>query len=206
MAKPLRTAKSFRRAEPIRDPYPLVLIVCEGAKSEPNYFNRLRHVYRLSSTRVVVTPANGTDPVSIVSFAKDQFRSKGFNRVYCVFDRNGHSNYEKALQRISQSNNIFAITSVPCFEVWVLLHFIYCAAPFTQVGTDSACALVIKEVQKHFPQYAKGYEYVFDDLEENIEQAINRATQLSADNARVGSTNPDTKVHTLINYLRNLMT
>jgi RloB-like protein len=204
MARRLRGAKSFRRAEPIREAYAFVLVVCEGTKSEPNYFKRLRHVYRLSSANVVITPANGNDPISIVEFAKCQLETKNYDRVYCVFDRNGHHNYVKAIQRLSQINHIVAIPSEPCFEVWVLLHFVYSTAPFKPIGADSGCAMVIKEVQKHFPKYAKGYDSVFDDLEASMDQAIKHATQLSTHNDKVGSTNPATKVHMLVECLKNL--
>jgi hypothetical protein len=66
MAKRGRAGRSYVRAGPTRQGFPYILIVCEGAKSEPNYLNRLRHAYRLSSARVRITPAGVTDPMGIV--------------------------------------------------------------------------------------------------------------------------------------------
>lgn len=206
MARRLRKAKSFRRTGPVREAYAFVLVVCEGTKSEPNYFKRLRHVYRLSSANVVISPANGNDPLSVVECAKAQLEENSYDRVYCVFDRNGHCNYVEAINNLSQLNNIVAITSEPCFEVWVLLHFVYSTAPFKPIGTDSACAMVIKEVKKHLPKYAKGYDSVFDDIEPRMDQAIKHARQLSVHNDTVGSTNPATEVHMLVDYLKKLRT
>jgi hypothetical protein len=94
-----RAPKTYARRRPVREAYDSVLIVCEGAKSEPNYFNRLRNVYRLSSANVRITPAGGSDPMSIVSFAEDELASAGYDRAYCVFDRDGHANYPQAIQK-----------------------------------------------------------------------------------------------------------
>jgi hypothetical protein len=66
--------------------------------------------------------------------------------------------------------------------------------------------MVIKEVKKHLPKYAKGYDSVFDDIEPRMDQAIKHAKQLSRHNDTVGSTNPATKVHTLVESLKNLRT
>jgi RloB-like protein len=186
-----------------------VLIVCEGAKSEPNYFNRLRNVYRLSSANVRITPAGGSDPMSIVSFAEDELARAGYDRAYCVFDRDGHANYPQAIQKISQSqlgraNRLVAVPSIPCFEVWVLLHFIYSTSPFTAVGTVSACDSVVREVRKYIPNYAKGFLTLFETIEANIDQAITHARRLEAYNTASGSTNPATHIHVLVDYLRSL--
>ena len=153
--------------------------------------------------------ADGTDPMSIVSFAERQLKEMKYDRAYCVFDRNGHANYVQALQRISQSrlgqeNRLVAIPSVPCFEIWVLLHFSYSSAPFNAVGSASACDRVMREVQKHIPQYAKGLVTLFETLEANIDRAITHARRLEEYNTANGSTNPATQMHRLVHYLKNL--
>jgi len=38
----MRRPESYRRLSPQREPYDYVLIVCEGEKTEPNYFYGLR--------------------------------------------------------------------------------------------------------------------------------------------------------------------
>jgi hypothetical protein len=204
MAKRGRGARSYARASPVRQGYPYILIACEGAKSEPYYLNRLRHAYRLSSARVRITPAGATDPMGIVSFAEQQLGKEGFDRAYCVFDRDSHTNYAQALQRLSQSNKLVAINSVPCFEIWVLLHFKYSTAPFNAVGNDSACDRIIREIQKYLPQYTKGLIDLFDVLHSNMDTAITHAGQLATYNVSNNSMNPATQMHTLVNYLKTL--
>lgn len=69
MAHKRRQASSYSRHAPQREAYDAVLIVCEGEKSEPKYFNGLKGAYRLSSANIHIMPADGTDPMSVVTFA-----------------------------------------------------------------------------------------------------------------------------------------
>ena len=87
MPRQRRGPESYKRRGPVREAYDYVLIVCEGAKSEPNYFNHLRHAYRLSSANLRVMSADGTDPMSIVSFAERQLKEMKYDRAYCGIRR-----------------------------------------------------------------------------------------------------------------------
>src|SRR5215207_5340983 len=130
MAKPRRgrSADTYSRPGPVRQPYDHVLIVCEGRKTEPNYLQGLKSAYRLSSANIKVVHPSATDPMSIVRFAEAELRDGDYDRVYCLFDRDTHSSYTTAIQRVSnlpaaRAGQLSAVTSVPCFEVWLLLHF-----------------------------------------------------------------------------------
>ena len=142
--KPLRQRKkaTFRRIRKAREPYDVVLIVCEGEKTEPNYLERLRDEFRINSANIKVL-GKGLDPLSIVGNALKLYElDKSYDRIYCVFDRDQHSTYERALLRVAELKQkgvpIFAITSVPCFEFWILLHFIDSAKPYISTGKKSA--------------------------------------------------------------------
>jgi len=200
----VRGAKSYSRRGPVREPYDSVLIVCEGGKTEPNYLHGLRITYGLSSANIKITPADGTDPMSIVAFAEAESAQDTYDRVFCVFDRDGHSNYEAALQRVAQLPRFTPVTSWPCFEIWVLLHYRFSSAPFNTSGKESACDRVVREVRKHFPAYAKGHKAVFDELVPRLDGAMRHARMLQAHNLRSGSTNPSTRVHELVDYLIRL--
>lgn len=212
MARRPRPAKDYRRRGPVREPYDLVLIICEGKKTEPQYFRGLRQMHRLSSANVMIVPSQyGNDPVSLVKFAIDKHREdKGlYNRMYCVFDRNGHAGYQQALDAVAKSplakaQKLFAITSVPCFEIWVLLHFAYSTAPFAAAGPKSSCDRVIDAVHVHFLEYEKASADVYEKLEPRIEAALANAKLLAKHNTDTGSQNPSTLVHELVHYLRAL--
>jgi hypothetical protein len=57
MGKRRRGPETYVRRGPTREPYDVVLIVCEGAKTEPNYFKRLKLAYRLSNANIHVLQA-----------------------------------------------------------------------------------------------------------------------------------------------------
>lgn len=202
-----RSAKSYARRAALRESYPAVLIVCEGEKSEPAYFDRLRRDHRLSNANVRITPAEGSDPMSVVSYALAEMAD--FDRAYCVFDRDGHTNYDRALARIAAENagkeeRLFGITSWPCFEVWLLLHFLYSSAPFERSARESACDKVVRALLRHLPDYRKGHSELYADIAPRTDDAVRNATLLTAENRRSGSTNPATRVHELVTFLRNL--
>lgn len=120
-----------------RDPYPRVLIVCEGAKTEPNYFSWIREVLGLNRENIVINDRRtGLDPQSLVKHAIGEFsKDQDFDHVYCVFDKDKHATYAAALDRtrsvrLKGGAEIHAITSVPCFEYWLLLHFDYTTRPY----------------------------------------------------------------------------
>lgn len=204
---PRRGSRAYSRREPEREPYDLVLLVCEGTRTEPSYFRGLRLIERLSNTNIRITPADGTDPLSVVRYAEQL--ADGYDRTYCVFDRNGHANYEDALRRIAQSRlgragRLVAVPSWPCFEIWLLLHFRYSSAAIVKAGRKSAGDRAVDELKRHFPNYRKGHEGIYQELLPNLDRAISYAARLRRDNERTGNNNPSTRVHELVQYLRRL--
>jgi RloB-like protein len=204
-----RAAGSYARRGPVREPYDRVLIVCEGKKTEPYYFRGLRLHYRLSSANIEIVPADGTDPLSIVSFA--QTRLGDYDRAFCVFDRDGHQNYDAAVAKVArcaegQAGKLVAITSWPCFEFWILLHFNYSTAPFNRAGGKSSCERVISKLNAYLPIYQKGLKNIYDLLAPKTAAAILNAKRLQRENARTDSTNPSTRVHELVQYLVDMKT
>lgn len=203
-----RRPKNYARRGPQREPYDVVLIVCEGAKSEPAYFRGLRIAYRLSNANIHVMSADGSDPMSIVMFAENEIARprNEYDKAFCVFDRNGHANYDAALARIAnspdgQTGTLQAITSWPCFEVWFLLHFRYSTAPFNRTASESSCDRAIRELLKFVPEYTKGRQTIFEELASQMPNAITNAKRLHAHNMSCDSSNPSTRIHTLVEYL-----
>ncbi|MBZ9859095.1 RloB family protein [Mesorhizobium sp. CA12] len=73
--------------------------MCEGEKTETDYFNAIRRERRISSARVRIMPSDyGTDPLSVMNYAFDRFLSEGraFDQVYAVFDRDDHLHFHNA--------------------------------------------------------------------------------------------------------------
>jgi hypothetical protein len=204
-----RKAESLRRQRAMKASYDVILIVCEGGKTEPNYFTELKKAFRLSNANVRICGL-GSDPLSVVNFAIETSRQEqAFDRVYCVFDRDRHTTYHAALDkvkrtRLGKGSKIFAISSVPCFEFWLLLHFIYTTRPFDAPPGDSICAGVIEELKKYLPAYQKGNQNVFNKIRDKLDNAITNARRVKEFNQTSGTDNPSTTVHSLVEYLRDL--
>ena len=105
-----------------------------------------------------------------------------------------------------QAGKLVAITSWPCFEFWILLHFNYSTAPFNRAGGKSSCERVISKLNAHLPIYQKGLKNIYDLLAPKTAAAILNAKRLQRENARTDSTNPSTRVHELVQYLVDLKT
>jgi hypothetical protein len=209
MARAPRSSASYARRAPQREPYDVVLVVCEGAKTEPFYFQGLRRAWRLSSANVHVRSPGASDPPNLVAHALKALRDEDYDKAFCVFDRDSHAGFHQALEQAAQSlegreGRLKAIVSWPCFEVWILLHFAMTTRSFAAGAGRSACEQVIREIGGYLPNYAKGDKSAFDILADRLDTAMANAERLTAHNQETGSENPATSVHTLIAYLHGL--
>ena len=208
-----RLAETHRREKAKQAPYERVLIVCEGMKTEPHYFRELRLALALHPANIVIEDKkSGLDPKSLVAFAIETFKKdKDFDHVFCVFDKDKHISYNAALDKIRATRltggaTLHPITSVPCFEIWLLLHFTYTTRPFSTAGSDSNCALVIDVLDRkgHIRGYEKGSEGIFEAISDKLEKAIRNTKKLEEFHKTSQTDNPSTKVHHLVQYLKSL--
>lgn len=207
-----RNARQLSRKKARREPYAKVLIVCEGEKTEPRYFSGLKDHYALNSANVEICGDCGSDPVSIVNYAKQRYREErdagdAFDKVYCVFDKDTHANYHQALSLIhnwAPKNTLEAITSVPCFEYWLLLHYEYTTQPFARQAGNSACAQVLSRLKHCMPEYTKGKGEIFRDLLGQLPFAIKNAERGLKTAGANDTDNPTTRVHELVQFLQRI--
>ncbi|WP_210239400.1 MULTISPECIES: RloB family protein [unclassified Mesorhizobium] len=185
---------------------PRILIVCEGEKTETNYFTAIRQERRLSSARVRILPSDfGTDPLNVVNYAVDQFLKEGktFDQVYAVFDRDDHHNFHNALNRAAALDKAYrndagvlvpfmAVPSVPNFELWILLHFRDVLASIHRTE-------VYAELRKPgvYPAYAKNIATAYEDTKARIADATTRAVLLRGLFAPPNGSDPYTDVDVL---------
>lgn len=207
-----KAADRLERRKAKRSSYEKVLIVCEGEKTEPNYFNECIRFYKLNTANVEVDGICGSSPKSVYERAIELWeaedkRGDPYDRVYCVFDRDTHETYDETVRRISERNPediFYAAVSVPCFEYWLLLHFKYTTRPYAATGKLSVGGEVLKELKEVMPEYEKGNDNIFLSLSQQIEFAKENATR-SLKCAKDNHTdNPSTSIHDLIDYLQNL--
>jgi hypothetical protein len=198
--------RTLARKKARRKPYDVVLIVSEGSETEPNYLKGLREYLKLNPANVVIKSCSlGSDPVSIINFALEEHRRDDYDRIYCVFDKE-HTNYQQALDKINAIKEIpvYAITSVPCFEYWLLLHFEDTAKPFYQKGNKSTGEQLKSALKKHIKNYHESNKDIFDVTKPHLSKAIARGKRIDKAQTKNGTDNPSTKVYQLVEYLINI--
>lgn len=207
-----KAANRLKRRQANRASYDKVLIVCEGKKTEPNYFNELVYFYKINSANVEIDGTCGSSPKSVFEHAVSLYENevvKGdpFDRVYCVIDRDSHESYNETIDKIYSKNpksTFYATTSIPCFEYWLLLHFRYTTKPYASTSSSSIGENVLKDLLEVMPDYKKGSEGLFTLLYDQLEYAKNNAVRAQGYAKENNTDNPSTSVHELIVYLQNI--
>lgn len=119
-----RFAKQAKRSKK-RELITYFLIVCEGEKTEPNYFKSFpkkvgRFIYDIEFE------GGGISTLKVVEKAielRDNSKQK-YDRVWAVFDRDSFkaNSFNSAIIK-AKANNISCAWSNEAFELWYLLHF-----------------------------------------------------------------------------------
>lgn len=217
-AKHRQDGRNLRRKAATRKSADRILIICEGSKTEPQYLDEIRQELRLSTAHVfVIGAAEGNDPLSVVNYAEKLFLTgdphrriepRDFDQVVVVFDRDDHHSYHPALTRANQlhlkmKNNIKAkvpfevCASVPCFELWLLLHFESVLEPIHRTE-------VYQRLKQHIDKYEKGDQGLWKRTKANLDTANQRALHLAEQTTRNNDAGPYTDMHTLVERLLNL--
>ncbi len=200
MAHASRSRKSFQRRQGQRQPRAVTLIVCEG-ETERTYFEALRRRLRLTNAEVLLPVPAGSAPISVVDHAIEKAKeSGGYDFIYCVFDRDQHESFDRALNKLrahAKRHPLHAIVSIPCFEYWILLHFENTDAPF------NVCDNVIDRLERHLPGYTKTDDKQIENILDRVDDALDRARQRFPD-PTAPLDNPHTAAHRLVQNLRDI--
>lgn len=201
-----RRMDSYDRQPGQRRPGQCILIVCEGAETEPNYFKNLRDYLKLPIIRVRIRDRAGA-PISVVDEAQAQVEKRKqdirdgrtsvppFETVWCVFDVENPSHnqtFDRAVQVADQNNYQLAISN-PAFEFWYILHYERTTRPFAD-GNE------VKEyLKRHIPGYHPAM-VVFDDLVPSTPMAVQHAKGILGNHPQGEQRfpNPSTRVHLLV--------
>jgi hypothetical protein len=212
--KKFRKTKDLARTKAKKSPYATIAIVCEDSKSSPLYFNELKKHLRLNTANIIVVPSKSSAPINVVDHAIELAKNTpDIDHVACVFDRDMHESYERAVSKLNafkpkrndKSKPIYkAITSTPCYEIWLLLHFCYTTKAYSASGAKSAGDNLISDLCKYLSSYKKNTIDWFGEIINNLEKAIKHARQLQTHNFSTSSTNPSTNVHELVESLTRL--
>jgi hypothetical protein len=175
---------------PIRQRF---LIVCEGEKTEPLYFER----FRVPGLVVQVDPL-GMDTVRVVQRAIDLRPLDDYDQTWCVFDKDDfpERNFNDAIA-LARRNGIRVAYSNQSFELWYVLHFDYMHSAITR---EQYMSILDKKLGH---KYEKNSTTIYNELRDRQTTAIRHAKTLLNEypTHRPAKNDPSTTVHLLVEQL-----
>jgi hypothetical protein len=187
-------SRSLRRKVNTRELRQRFLIVCEGQKTEPNYFQ----AFRVPKDVRTVVIGVGANTISLVEKAMDLRQEDDYDQVWCVFDKDDFTpaQFNDAIQ-LARQNDIQVAYSNEAFELWYILHFNYHQAATSRhrYGEKLSDLLGVN--------YEKNALDMYERLEAQQETAIRYAEKLLAyyQPHNPADDNPCTTVHLLVQEL-----
>ena len=192
--------KIEKRGQRRRTVKPVILIVTEGAQTEPQYFSHYRNRQTNIEIRVIGGRTGGgeTDYTSLIRKAaeyknKNQMSESNGDAVWVVAD--GDVNYDipdpvgtkdlmlSKARKLADAKGIHLAISNPCFEFWYLLHFQYTTRYFRDYTA------VENALTAYLPDYEKSDD-VYSQLSERTATAIQNARRVAEYHLRNGNKSP----------------
>ncbi|MDR1883969.1 MAG: RloB family protein [Prevotella sp.] len=211
--------KGFSRKENFRSKRRFFLIVCEGEKTEPNYFESLKDSLPKGVLNVCAFKIDGTghNTTSLVKEAKKLKKSwekeidRQIDRLWVVFDKDSFTaqSFNSAIQQCLHKVDMACAWTNEAFELWYLLHFNYYNTGMSRTQYQS-------KIEENFRSKGLvGYEYKKNSTEMykilnqygSQSNAIKNARNLEilyAGQSNFANQNPCTMVHKLVEELFGL--
>jgi len=218
-----RKYKSGKKQKGILKIREFLLIVCEGEKTEPNYFNAIKNTLPKHTLETYAIEIKGTGDstlkivekaIELRAKAKKHF-SKKYDQVWVVFDRDSFSanQFDNSIFK-AKANNMKLGWSNEAFELWYILHFTFRNSAMSR---DDYKSVIEREINRCIREktskngdfvYQKNSKTMYQLLQKygNEEKAINWAKQLCSayEDERFSTHNPRTEVYKLIEKLNSL--
>ena len=175
------------------------LIVCEGEKTEPNYFRSFRVPKDVAEIDV---QGLGENPSKLVQSAKELKKQEDYDQVWCVFDRDSWTieDFNNAIKNANAEGFKVAYSN-EAFELWYVLHFEFLNTGIPRRDYLRKLTFLIGR------EYRKNSETIYDELFEKQSIAIRNAENLlrQYDPHNPVRDNPSTTVHLLVQELNKFI-
>lgn len=161
-----------------------MLLVVEGT-TERIYFERLKGYERYSSLKIKPDLPKHSNLKTLLEHAKSEQKTGAYDYVWLLFDRDILLTQKLSKPTLDLINNpeklksqgINIADSMPCFEIWFLLHYVLPKQNYQNQD------VLIKELCKYFPTYCKKQEWldkndIYKLLKNNLNTALENAKQL----------------------------
>lgn len=208
MGKNRNTSDYLRRQTKTRETRKNFLIVCEGEKTEVNYFK----AFTVPKKIEVRVKGEGKNSLSLVNKAiqiiDNLKQDDSFDQIWCIFDKDNCSKEQfNQAEGLAKQKNIKIAYSNEAFEIWFILHFQY-----LDIATSRSEYLTIltNQMQKYGllnkkEKYAKNREDMYEKLKPYQTTAITNAAKLIQDRDEAKKhpfdANPSTTVQELVQEL-----
>ena len=190
------------------------LIVCEGKKTEPNYFNGLKKkINEKYGNKVDVLISNidikgtGMNTTSLVKYTQKTVNhaNKVYGQVWVVFDKDDYN--DEQFDSAIDNCNYNVAWSNPNFELWLLAHF---KKINRYVSKDDVLQEIGKEFQeKGLGDYTKNDTNIFDKVtgEGKLHTAIKNCEYMKELNkdGQASQRNPMTRVYKIVDGLKEYL-
>lgn len=195
---------ALKRKINIREVRNRFLIVCEGERTEPNYFRKFPINKDIIEVKIgaagYVTDSLVIKAIELKEKATQEKRP--YNQIWCVFDRDSNpaQNFNRAIQ-LAKNNNIYIAYSNEAFELWYLLHFEYLQSALSRERYIEKLKVSLGHV------YNKNSTTMYEELKDKQMKAISFADKL-LQSYRVfnpESNNPSTTVHLLVREIMKFL-
>lgn len=212
--------KDSKRKVNTRNKRKYYLIVCEGTKTEPNYFEALKEdlpkgVLTAYQIDIEGTGRNTRSLITEAKRIKESYQyqtGRPVDKLWVVFDKDGFTanDFNSAIQQCDTSvPKIGCAWSNEAFELWYLLHFNYYNTPIDRTKYQK---LIEQNLQ---PKIGKAYRYqknsreMYQLLKQHGDQEMairnaERLTQLYEGQKDYANQNPCTMVFELVKELMEL--
>ncbi len=193
-----------------------ILIVCEGEKTEPNYFKSFDQMQHGSMVYDIECEGGKINTLQVVEKAialRDRAIAAGtpYDSVWAVFDKDDfpEHTFNAAIDKAKQQA-IGCAWSNEAFELWYVFHFVNRVTAMRREEYKKAISKYVNDS----PTYTRKTKYVYQKnasqsraimtTHGNEEQAIRYAKNQaeSFDNTRYATHNPCTTVYKLVLQLR----
>jgi hypothetical protein len=185
-----RQRTQWKRTEAVRNKRKFYLVVCEGEKTEPNYFEAFKNDLPKAVLNVYEFKIEGTgyNTLSLVQEAErlknnwQQQTMRPIDKVWVVFDKDSFipQDFNAAIAQCNQTKNIEAAWSNEAFELWYLLHFHFYNTAISRKQYQKLIEDNLKPFLGKKYKYKKNSEEMYAYLKEygNVNQAIEHAKML----------------------------
>lgn len=191
---------NLKRRPASKKPGGVVAVLTEGRVTEPEYVRQLAGRLGIAGGAIVLVDVPAVDPATLLKRAKElradnkRAAKRGqeplVDQWWILSDTEGprhpHPKIKETAVAARQAGINIAFSD-PCFEYWLLLHYVY------TTGGELEAKDMVKRLGEFIPGYSvKSKHPELGDATENLVRALENAERVRVHNVGTGSDSPRT--------------